>query len=172
MIPTDSERDVVQPLGATPTANALPHLDEHVALIEANPSAVWQALLHVLADFGTRTGASAVARLVGCADQAESGPRPLAPGATIPGFHVASARPGRELILAGRHRFARYELAFRIEPLDDGRSLLRAESRAAFPGVLGGAYRRLIMSFGLHVRAVRSMLASIQRTAAAAVAPR
>jgi hypothetical protein len=57
--------------------------------------------------------------LLGCADTAAAGPRPLATGSTIPGFHVAAAEEPRELALAGRHRFSEYSLVFRLEDLGE-----------------------------------------------------
>lgn len=70
----------------------LPHIDEHSVEIGASSEAVWAALLRVVeGSFGSeRTGR--VARLLGCADVASGGPRPLAAGSSFPGFHVEAAR--------------------------------------------------------------------------------
>jgi hypothetical protein len=78
---------------------------------------------------------------------------------------VVAADPGRELVLEGRHRFSSYALIFRLEQVDSGRSQLRAETRAAFPGVPGGVYRLLVFRTGFHVRVVRSLLSGIRRGA-------
>jgi hypothetical protein len=101
------------------------------------------------------------ARAVGCADREASGPRPLAEGSTTPGFHVVTIVPGAELVLEGRHRFSRYAMIFRLEQVDPGRSRLRLESRADFPGTTGRIYRLLVVGSGGHVVAVRRMLSSI-----------
>jgi ADP-ribose pyrophosphatase YjhB (NUDIX family) len=139
----------------------LPHVDEHAVEIAADRATVWSALERVV----DRAAPSWFSRLLGCDDTAPSGPRPLAVGSSVPGFHVATAdRPSR-LMLAGRHRFSDYELAFRIDDLGDGRSRLRAETRAIFPGRGGAAYRMLLMGTGAHVLATRRMLAHIARRA-------
>jgi len=137
----------------------LPHLDEHATIIPAGIDEVWTGLLESLGR--TSAHAATYARVVGCADWTASGPRPLAAGSTIPGFRVAAATPGSALVLQGRHRFSTYALIFRIEALGADRSRLRAESRAAFPGLAGGAYRLLVVRTGAHVVAVRRLLSAI-----------
>jgi hypothetical protein len=100
---------------------------------------------------------------VGCADDTASGPRPLAEGSTVPGFRVVAAVPGSELVLEGSHRFSSYALTFRLEEVSAGRSRLRAESRAEFPGVTGGVYRLLVVGTGGHVVVVRRLLSAVKR---------
>jgi hypothetical protein len=143
----------------------LPYLDEHATSIAAGVDDVWLSLLEALDDAFSRPGAATYARLVGCDDHSASGPRPLAQGSTIPGFRVVAADPGRELLLEGRHRFSSYALIFHLEQVDSGRSQLRAETRAAFPGLRGGVYRLLVFRTGFHVRVVRSLLSGIRRGA-------
>jgi len=143
----------------------LPYLDEHATSIAANPDAVWDALLEALDGAFSRQGAATFARIVGCADHEASGPRPLEPGSTIPGFRVVTSTPGTELVLAGRHRFSSYALTFRLQHGAPGRAELRAESRATFPGVAGGAYRLLVVRSGGHVVAVRRLLSAIRHHA-------
>ena len=135
----------------------LPLVDEHEVEVDASPAAVWAALARVLDGFG-RPPAAAYARLVGCRPVAVSGPRPLAVGSEIPGFRVTESRPSELLVLEGRHRFSTYALTFRF----DGRRLV-AESRAAFPGPHGRAYRLAVVGSGFHARAVRGLLASVAR---------
>jgi hypothetical protein len=74
-----------------------------------------------------------------------------------------SAVPELELALVGRHRFSSYALTFRIDRLGPDRTQLRAESRAAFPGVLGRAYRIAVIGTGGHAVAVRRLLTAVQR---------
>jgi hypothetical protein len=143
----------------------LPYIDEHAVDISAGVDDAWPALLDALDRSFSRPGSAWYARIIGCTDSTASGPRPLAEGSTVPGFRVAVATPGRELVLVGGHHFSLYQLAFRLEPLGPGRSRLRAESRAAFPGLAGGAYRLLVIGSGVHVRAVRSMVRGIARDA-------
>jgi hypothetical protein len=143
----------------------LPHIDEHKSEIAAGAEVVWEALLRVVeGSFGSgRTGR--FARLLGCADVAASGPRPLTAGSTVPGFHVEAAEPGQKLALAGAHRFSTYALIFRLEQAGDGRTRLRAETRAAFPGLKGTIYRTLVIGTRGHVVVTRRLLAAVKRRA-------
>ncbi|MGW7265073.1 hypothetical protein [Streptomyces sp. NPDC054842] len=146
---------------------SLPRVDEHATVVGADTADVWRALGETLDASFTRRGAVPYARLVGCADRTASGPRPLAEGSTFPGFRVAAAQPGRELVLEGRHRFSSYALVFRLEPLGPGRSLLRAETRAVFPGPSGRVYRALVVASGGHAVGMRRLLAGIRRRSCA-----
>lgn len=107
--------------------DGLPFVDEHVAVIAADAATVWTALVEVVERMASTRPAVAYARLVGCADQRPAGPRPLAAGSVVAGFHVVAAAAGQSLDLAGRHRFSVYALSFRLEPVDGGRTRLRAE---------------------------------------------
>jgi hypothetical protein len=141
----------------------LPYLDEHTTVIAAGADDVWRGLGEALDRSFSRPGAARYARLVGCAECSASGPRPLAEGSTFPGFRVFAATPGRELVLVGRHRFSSYAVIFRLEPAGPGRSRLRAESRAVFPGFAGGLYRLLVIGTGGHVMVMRRLLSAIRR---------
>ncbi|MEU6576459.1 hypothetical protein [Streptomyces sp. NPDC046805] len=142
---------------------ALPYVDAHTAVVMADTDTVWRALGEVLDRSFGRPRTARYTRLVGCADHASSGPRPLAEGATVPGFRVVAAVPGRKLVLAGRHRFSSYAIVFRLAPDGVGRSTLSAETRAAFPGWSGRLYRRLVIGTGGHAAAVRRLLAAVGR---------
>ncbi|MCZ4515217.1 hypothetical protein O3Q52_45320 [Streptomyces sp. ActVer] len=144
---------------------SLPYRDEHTTVVAAGADDVWRSLGDTLDRSFSRPGANRYARLVGCADRTASGPRPLAEGSTIPGFRVAAALPGRELVLGGRHRFSSYALIFRLEPAGPGRSRLTAETRATFPGPAGGLYRLLVLGTGGHAVGVRRLLAAVRRRA-------
>lgn len=147
------------------TSGQLPRIDEHATLIDAGPDRVWEALLRVAEGSMSGAGAPRYARLVGCADTEVSGPRPLAQGSTFPGFHVEQADSGRELALAGGHRFSAYGLVFRLDPLGESQTRLRAETRASFPGLLGQAYKTAVIRTRGHVFVVRRMLAATKRRA-------
>jgi hypothetical protein len=95
----------------------LPRIDEHVAEIEAGPSAAWDSLLRVVEGTFASSRSARGARLLGCADVEAAGPRPLAAGSTFPGFHVETAEAPEELALAGGHRFSDYALIFRLDDL-------------------------------------------------------
>jgi hypothetical protein len=143
----------------------LPHVDEHLISLNAGAEETWEALLETADASMASRRAALGARLLGCEDVAASGPRPLALGSTIPGFHVELADRPNELALRGRHRFTRYALIFRLDADGDALTRLRAETRAEFPGMTGGAYRAIVIGSGLHVVATRRLLAAIKRRA-------
>lgn len=147
------------------TAESLPHIDEHATTIDAGAGAVWEALLRVAEGSFSSAATGRFASLLGCADVDASGPRPLAAGSTIPGFRVEAAEPRRELALAGRHRFSEYALIFRLDDLGDDRTRVRAETRAAFPGLRGRAYRSLVIGTRAHVIVTRRLLEAVKSRA-------
>jgi hypothetical protein len=140
-----------------PAGADLPFVDEHAVSVAARPEAAWEGLLAVAERSFAGAAAPRFARAVGCEDTAPSGPRPLAVGSTLPGFHV-SAADGSVLSLRGRHRFSRYALVFHLDDLGGGRSRLRAETRAEFPGLTGSIYRGLVIGTRMHVLVTRRML--------------
>jgi hypothetical protein len=150
----------------------LPYIDEHATDIAAGVDDVWPVLIEALEQAFSRAGMAGYARIVGCADWRASGPRPLAGGSTVPGFRVTAAVPGSELALAGRHRFSVYSWVFRLEQVSADRSRLRAETRAAFPGLAGDVYRLLVIGTGGHVRAVRRLLRLVKRRSEPRARPR
>lgn len=161
---------------------ALPYVDEHAYEVAAGAGETWEALLVVVERSFGGGATPRVARALGCEDATASGPRPLAVGSAIPGFHVAVAEPPAagvpetgsdpaagpdpaELALAGRHRFSRYVLTFRIDALGPSRSRVRAETRAEFPGLKGAAYRAAVIGTRGHVLATRRIVAAVKRRA-------
>jgi len=140
----------------------LPYVDEHSTIVESPPGSTWEALQKVVERSFEGGATPRVAGLVGCDDRAASGPRPLAVGSTVPGFHVAGAEPQRELVLVGAHRFSRYALSFRLDDLGGGRTRLRAETRAEFPGLKGSIYRALVIGTRMHVLVTRRLLAAVR----------
>ena len=140
---------------------ALPRIDEHMLTIEAGREATWRALVRMVETIAP----GGFAQILGCTDTAASGPRPLAAGSTVPGFHVVIADDPNELSLAGRHHFSDYALTFRLDEVGVGETRIRAETRAAFPGVTGTIYRTFLMGTGAHVVATRRMLATVKRGA-------
>ncbi len=143
----------------------LPYVDEHARVIAAAPAAVWAALGRTVETSVSSGAAPAYARAIGCVDREAGGPRPLAVGSTFPGFHVAAAVPDKQLTLAGRHHFSRYELAFRLDDLGGGRTRLRAQTRAAFPGLHGRLYRAAVIGTRMHVLVTSRILAATARRA-------
>jgi hypothetical protein len=144
---------------------ALPQVDERTTVVAASATEVWQGLVETVDGAFGRSRSAGYARLVGCADRTASGPRPLAQGSTVPGFRVASAEPGRELVLIGRHHFSTYALVFRLEEAGDGRTRLRAETRARFPGPGGALYRLLVIGSGGHALVTGRLLTAVRRRA-------
>ena len=143
----------------------LPHIDEHALVVEAGREATWTALARVVEGTVSAGGAPRFARILGCADTEAAGPRPLAEGSVLPGFHVAAAERPAELALAGSHRFSDYALIFRLEPLGEARTRVRAETRAEFPRLKGAVYKGLVIGTRMHVLATRRILAGVKRNA-------
>lgn len=147
------------------TRASLPYVDELPIEIGADRKATWAALLRVVEGTFASARGRGPARVLGCEDTMPSGPRPLAQGSAFPGFHVEAAEPLRELALAGRHRFSTYLLSFRLEDASPGRTRLVAETRAAFPGLKGSAYRALVIGTRMHVLVTRRLLTATKRRA-------
>jgi hypothetical protein len=116
-------------------AAQLPHVDEHATEVAADPATTWEAVVRV--------------------------------GEALPsrGFRVATRIPERELGLRGHHPFSRYALIFRLDDLGEGRTRVRAETRAVFPGLHGRVYRGLVIGTRMHVLVTRRLLKAIKRRA-------
>ncbi len=136
----------------------LPYIDEHSQQIDAPVDAVWTALMKVL--HRAMGGSARFARILGC-DPAQ-GTTEFAGrlGEAVPGFRIVEAEPGRRLALRGRHRFSRYTLTFVL----DGNQL-RAQTHAAFPGILGRLYRAVVIGSGGHRILTRRLLRQVARAA-------
>jgi hypothetical protein len=144
----------------TARSDALPHIDEHAVVVDADLDTTWSACQRVVdGSFGS---VGRTARLLGCEDTTASGPRPLAQGSTLPGFHIETADPGQTLALAGKHRFSDYALIFRLEGTAGGPTTVRAETRAKFPGVKGGIYKTLVIRTRGHVLVTRRLLTAMK----------
>lgn len=145
----------------------LPLIDEHHVLTSAPALAVWRALdMHFIRP--RRTSAEVLAHLLAAEPRRASGP-PIREGATIPGFTVAEAVVGRRLRLVGRHRFSQYALILTLVTHPDG-TMLSARTHAAFPGLRGGVYRRLVISSGAHRVLVARLLQAVRRRAESNIA--
>lgn len=146
-------------------SSKLPYIDEHAGTVRAEPDEVWRALVEIVERSFAGPLATAIARVLACEDGGRSGPRPLAAGSRLPGFHVSSALVDHELALVGRHRFSRYALTFRLQPIGAGRCRVSAETRAEFPGAVGRLYRALVIGTRGHVAVVRLILLAVRHTA-------
>ncbi|RNM12548.1 hypothetical protein [Nocardioides pocheonensis] len=139
------------------STGALSFVDEHRVLVHADADAVWQALGRSLPHGAiARTGA----RLLG-AEPARAHGDPLVADSAVPGFGVHAALPGRELVLAGRHRFSVYRLTFSLEPRERD-VVLVARTEARFPGLRGRGYRALVIGSGAHRRLTRRWLQGVR----------
>lgn len=143
----------------------LPFVDEHARAVQASPEATWAALVRVLPRAFGGKGPERFARVVGCDAAKPEGDFPEV-GSAIVGFRVARADAPRELALVGRHRYSDYALTFRLDALPEGATRVRAETRAAFPGVGGKAYRAAVIGTRGHVLVVRRLLRGVERRAA------
>lgn len=144
----------------------LPYIDEHAIEVGASPERTWDAVGAVMGGGLPSPVVRAGARMLGCRDVAVRGDG-LVAGSTFPGWRVAEVSRPELLVYEGRHRFSRYMLTYRIDPLGPCRSRVRAETRAAFPGPVGSAYRTIVIGTRMHVVALRRMLGSIRRRAEA-----
>jgi hypothetical protein len=149
--------------GALPTVD-LPFIDEHRIEVAAAPERTWEALRHTASRSFDGPPAALLARLLGTAERRPHGD-PTEPGSTITGFRVSRADAPVELVLEGEHRFSRYALIFHLEALPGDRSRLRAETRAAFPGLRGRAYRALVIGTRGHVLVVKRLLRAVKARA-------
>lgn len=132
----------------------LPFVDQHRLTVRAGADQVWAAVMGYAGGLGPSRH-----KLLS-----------LVLGAEPPsGFAVVDTQPPRELTLAGRHRFAQYQLVFRVIP-EGEEALLTADTYARFPGVKGRLYRAALMPTGGHRIATRRMLATIRRRAEATAA--
>jgi hypothetical protein len=134
----------------------LPYIDEHSQRVDAPADVVWTALLNVL--HREMAGSAPIARILGCDPAQGTAEFAGRPGDTVPGFRVVEVEPGRRLVLRGRHRFSNYALTFVL----DG-DHLRAQTHAAFPGVLGWLYRTAVIRSGGHRLVTRRLLRQVAR---------
>lgn len=132
-------------------------------LVPATVPAVWRSLSAYLTTHHRSVGSEAVGYVLGTEPRHAVG-QPLGEGSALPGFAVAEVVPEQRVRLRGRHRFADYALTFTLATRPDG-TLLSARSDAAFPGLQGRAYRRLVIGSGGHRLAVTRMLRRIGRRA-------
>ena len=142
----------------------LPSIDEHGTLVHAPVETTWKALLEVVPGSFSGRATERIASGLACAQRRAEGPIDRI-GSTVPGFMVARVVEPAVFALEGEHRFSRYGLIFRLEPTKDDRTLLRAETRAEFPGFTGTIYRTLVIGTRGHVIAVNRILRAVKKRA-------
>jgi hypothetical protein len=142
----------------------LPRIDEHGVLVLAPQEVVWRALVKSVPGVFSGRAATRAARLLGCQETERSG-EPDMIGSTFPGFLVARVIEPAVLALEGQHRYSRYGLIFSLEPTKDERTLLRAETRAEFPGFKGTVYKTLVIGSRGHVVVTNRLLGAVKKRA-------
>lgn len=142
----------------------LPPIDEHGTLVLAPVEETWEALMEVVERSFSGPAVERVARALGCSPSEPSGEIDRI-GSTLPGFLVVRVVKPGVLALEGEHRYSRYGLIFRLEETQDERTLLRAETRAQFPGLLGRVYRTLVIGTRGHALVVNRILRAVRRRA-------
>lgn len=143
----------------------LPFIDRLAVEVAADRETTWTALVEVLTRSLESRGSRLGARVLGSSVLEASGPRPLATGASLPGFRVASVEAPDELVLDGTHRFARHEMVFQLAESGPALTELSVVTQAAFPGPIGKVYRVLVIGSRGHVLATRRLLKAVRREA-------
>lgn len=133
--------------------------------IEAPPRVVWETLLGSVP--GVRPGPLLrVWAAAWAADPRESnGLSAHVLGAERPGFAVAEVVAPVTYALAGQHRFARYQLVFRLAQPGGGHTRLTAETFASFPGTAGRLYRTLLITAKAHALTMWIIVRVLRRRA-------
>jgi hypothetical protein len=127
----------------------LPYIDQHAVVIDASRAVVWSALERYVGETLVAPSSVVLGPLLGTDPPS--------------GFAVVEREPDRRLVLAGRHRFARYRLIFELNEGAGDTTVLRAVTHAIFPGARGRVYRSLVIGTRLHVLATRGMLHAVRR---------
>lgn len=138
----------------------LPFIDEHRVLVSASADDVWRSLTTRISRV---TGTEAYARLIAAEPRRASGTL-FDVGATLPGFRVVDAVPGRHVRLSGRHRFSRYALVLTLTAQSEG-TTLSARTYAEFPGIGGRCYRQVVIGSRAHRMLLRRLLRAVGRHA-------
>ncbi|BCS31292.1 hypothetical protein TBR22_A04920 [Luteitalea sp. TBR-22] len=145
----------------------LPFIDAYSVDIEAPARDVWDAVLALSPGAHPSIALRAFAWAWAADPAASNGLGSHVLGAERPGFAVCEVVPPATYALAGRHRFARYQLVFRIEQRGPGRSRLIAETFAVFPGWKGRLYRAALLDARLHAMVMWIMVRLVRRRAEA-----
>jgi hypothetical protein len=141
----------------------LPYIDEHARTVSAGRERTWGAVISVVGAVLGEDAPGPLTRLLRLEPAVASADRRagLTAGDTLAGFAVEEASSPSRLVLAGRHRFSRYALVFELDESSPGRTRIRAQTWAEFPGALGRVYRALVIGTRAHRVVVRLILGQI-----------
>jgi hypothetical protein len=142
----------------------LPYIDTHEREIAANRSEAWTALLSSMRQDLGGSPPRLFVRTWGLEPAVRRGEwkGTVSSGDSLPGFEVDEVVEPRRLGFAGRHRFSRYALTFSLTATPTGATVVSAETRAAFPGLLGRGYKAAVIGTGMHGRLVARMLRQVE----------
>lgn len=146
----------------------LPFVDAYSTDVRAPARVVWNALLDTMPGPRTPLPLRIWAALWKSDPGESNGLACHVIGAERVGFSVCEVVPLATYALAGQHRFARYQLVFRLHQLDAADCRLTAETFAAFPGMPGHVYQALLIDTRSHALVVRLLLRRVRRRAEAA----
>lgn len=135
--------------------------------MHAPPAVVWDALLTACPGPSSSGLLRCWAFVWGGEPSVSNGLGAHVIGAERPGLVVREVVPETTWAAAGRHRFAAYQVVFRIASAEPGTSRLTVETYATFPGLAGRAYRAVVISAGPHSLAMRLTLWYLRRRAEA-----
>ncbi len=150
---------------ADTSPEALPRIDEHRVIVSVRANRAWLVLREVVDRAFSGRISRSFAYVLRCAQTKRGGANPLRVSSTLPGWSVTDMAPGELIVLEGSHRYSRYAILFRVEEVAPGRSLVRAETRGAFPGVRGRAYRLLVITSRGHALTMSYLLRRLKQRA-------
>lgn len=133
--------------------------------IDAPPRVVWEVLLGSVPGPRGSAWLRVGAVVLGAEPRAANGLASHTIGAERPGFAVCEVVAPVTYALAGRHRFAHYQLVFGIMQRDAGRCRLTAETFARFTGHGSRIYRTLVVDTNTHALVTWTMLRMLRRRA-------
>jgi hypothetical protein len=139
----------------------LPFLDQHERLVIRPPAETFTAMCDVLASSLSGRFARAYGRLVRSAPNPSAFRPGLVTGDELVGFTVEQIAPPQRVVMAGRHRFARYRLEITVTPVTATTSRVAMRTSADFPGRAGSLYRLGIVTSGGHMAVTRMLLRRI-----------
>lgn len=143
----------------------LPFVDAWAVDVEAPAGVVWEVLIASVPARSPGLLLRVWAWVWGAEPAGSNGLASHELGAERPGFEVCEVVRPWAYAARGRHRFARYQLAFRIEQRGPAQSRLIAETYASFPGPAGRVYQGLVIHARAHAVVMWAMVRLVRRRA-------